>query len=366
VGDLLDLQKLDSKQHFTQPPPLFTEASLIKELEEGGIGRPSTYVPIISTIQDRGYVEQQDRRFVPTWLGVTVNDLMVKHFPDIVDVNFTADMERRLDDVEEGKREWTAFLNDFYEQLRTMLSVAEKEMDKVQKPTEELGENCPECGRPLLIRMGRFGRFVSCSGFNAADNPCTYKRSLVNKTGAICPQCGGDLVERKSRGRGKIFYGCANYPTCSFAVWNRPLPIPCPEDHGLLTQANGAKEAICYSCGAIIDGIAENQPVVIGHREVAEINQPKRSRPSDGDVKPERAVRTRRGTTATAGRAKTTSSRTRGMSTRTATVATRTTTRTRSNGTEAGPARKPTSGRSTKKRNTTTSEPRPVVTGAEV
>ncbi len=278
AGDTLQLRQLDPRQHFTQPPPRFTEASLIKELEERGIGRPSTYVPIISTIQDRGYVEQQERRFVPTWLGETVNDLMVKHFPEIVDTNFTADMERRLDDVEEGKREWTAFLNEFYERLRATLSEAEKAMDKVQKPTEELGEACPDCGRPLLIRMGRFGRFISCSGFNAAENPCAYKRSIVNKTGAPCPKDGGDLVERKSRGRGKIFFGCANYPNCDFAVWNRPLPQPCPECGGLLTQANGAREAVCYGCGAQVAGIAEGAPVVTGHRAVPESQEPKRPR----------------------------------------------------------------------------------------
>jgi DNA topoisomerase-1 len=276
TGDMLDLHKLDPKQHFTQPPPRFSEATLVKELEERGIGRPSTYVPIISTIQDRGYVEQQERRFVPTWLGETVNELMVKHFNEIVDINFTAAMERRLDAIEEGQSRWTEFLQDFYERLKGTLQIAEKEMDRVQKPTEELGEPCPQCGKPLLVRMGRFGRFISCSGFPE----CDYRRSFVQKTGAICPQCGGDLVERKSRGRGKIFFGCANYPTCNFATWNRPLPLPCPECHGLLTQANGAKEAICQGCGAVVEGIAEGTPVVTGHRAVgaaANGDRPKRA-----------------------------------------------------------------------------------------
>ena len=266
TSDLLALKKLEPKQHFTQPPPRFTEASLIKELEERGIGRPSTYVPILSTIQDRGYVEQQERRFVPTWLGETVNDIMVKHFSEIVDANFTAAMERRLDAVEEGKSAWTEFLTGFYDNLKITLKAAEKEMDRVQKPTEELGEPCPDCGKPLLIRLGRFGRFISCSEFPE----CNYRRSFMLKTGAICPNCHGDLVERKSKGRGKIFFGCANYPTCTFAVWNRPLPLPCPECSGLLTQANGAKEAICQQCGAVVEGIAENAPVVTGHRAVGE------------------------------------------------------------------------------------------------
>ena len=182
AGEPLDLHKLAPEQHFTQPPPRFTEASLIKELEERGIGRPSTYVPIVSTIQDRGYVEQKERRFIPTWLGETVNDLMLKHFPEIVDAGFTADMEQRLDAVEQGAQGWTAFLKDFYAELREQLSKAESEMERVEKPTEELGEPCPQCGRPLVIRQGRFGRFISCSGFPE----CDYRRSLVVKTGAIC------------------------------------------------------------------------------------------------------------------------------------------------------------------------------------
>jgi DNA topoisomerase-1 len=268
--ELLDLHKLDPQQHFTQPPARYTEASLIKELEERGIGRPSTYVPIVSTIQDRGYVEQQDRRFVPTWLGETVNDLMIKHFPDIVDVNFTADMERRLDAVEGGEKEWTAFLKDFYAALRDQLNKAEAEMDRVQKPVEEANEACPQCGKPLLIRNGRFGRFISCSGYPE----CDFKKPFFVKTGALCPQCGGDLVERRSRKSAKIFYGCANYPTCSFAVWDRPLAQPCPECGGLLTLANGRTDAACYQCGAVVRGAQEGTPEVVGHR------QPEADRPA--------------------------------------------------------------------------------------
>ena len=152
TGEALDLHKLSPTQHFTQPPPRFTEASLIKELEERGIGRPSTFVPIVSAIQDRGYVEQQDRRFTPTWLGETVDQVMRKHFGDIVDINFTAEMERKLDSVEEGKQSWTAFLADFYDEFRKELEAAEEEMGKVQKPVEELDEACPECGKPLVLR----------------------------------------------------------------------------------------------------------------------------------------------------------------------------------------------------------------------
>ncbi len=264
VGDKLNLLSIEPKQKFTQPPPRFSEASLIKELEEKGIGRPSTYVPILSTIQDRGYVEQQERRFAPTWLGETVNELMLKHFGDIVDVNFTAGMERKLDDVEEGNIAWTNFLTDFYAKLKETLAVAEKEMDRVQKPVEETGEMCPDCGKPLLIRLGRFGKFISCSGFP----DCSYRRSFVLKTGALCPQCGSDLIERKSRGRGKLFYGCSHYPDCSFATWNKPLPVPCPECGGLLTMANAAREASCIKCGAVVADALSDHPQVIDHREI--------------------------------------------------------------------------------------------------
>ncbi|HEX8982369.1 MAG TPA: type I DNA topoisomerase [Ktedonobacterales bacterium] len=273
VGEALNLHKLSPSQHFTQPPPRFTEASLIKELEERGIGRPSTFVPIVSAIQDRGYVEQQERRFTPTWLGETVNELMQKHFGEIVDINFTADMERKLDSVEEGKQGWTDFLADFYSELRTQLEKAEEEMGKVQKPVEELEEACPQCGKPLLLRTSRFGKFISCSGYPE----CSYKRAFVNKTGALCPKCGSDIVERRGRKTGKVFYGCSNYPTCDFVAWDRPLTAPCPECQGLLTQANGKDEAVCVQCRAIVKGALEGNPVVIGHRP-PEAERPRRAR----------------------------------------------------------------------------------------
>ncbi len=251
AGEELDLHTLTPDQHFTQPPPRYGEASLIKELEERGIGRPSTYVPIVSTIQERGYVEQQERRFVPTWLGETVNEVMTRHFPDIVDVGFTADMERKLDSIEEGQQSWTAFLTLFYTDFKDVLKRAESEMEKIQKPTEELDEQCPECGRPLILRSGRFGPFVSCSGFPE----CKFSKPFVKKTGALCPQCGGDLLERKTRKRGKLFYGCANYPTCDFATWDRPVAGPCPTCGGLVTVAQGKRVAACTVCGTIIEGV---------------------------------------------------------------------------------------------------------------
>ncbi len=242
VQEVLDLHRLAPEQHFTQPPPRFSEASLIKELEEQGIGRPSTYVPIISTIQDRGYVDQEQRRFVATWLGETVNEVMNKHFPDIVDTGFTAEMERKLDDVEEGRQSWIEFLRSFYGDFKVTMEKAEAEMDRVQKPVEAIDELCPECGRDLVIRTGRFGRFISCSGFPE----CRYRRSVVNKTGALCPICQGDLVERKTKQKKRIFYGCNNYPTCNFAIWERPVAELCPDCSGLMIVPRAGQSPVCY------------------------------------------------------------------------------------------------------------------------
>jgi DNA topoisomerase I len=256
AGEVLDLHDLKPEQHFTQPPPRYTEASLIKELEEQGIGRPSTYVPIISTIQDRGYVNQEQRRFVPTWLGITVNEVMNKHFPEIVDTGFTAAMERKLDEVEEGRQSWTEFLHSFYGDFKVAMDKAEAEMDRVQKPVEEIDEVCPECGRNLVIRTGRFGRFISCSGFPE----CRYRRSFVNKTGALCPVCGGDLVERKTKQKKRIFYGCSNYPACNFAIWEKPVPELCPTCGGLMVVPRVGQDPVCYQEVIVVQRSAEEKP----------------------------------------------------------------------------------------------------------
>ncbi|TMB91703.1 MAG: type I DNA topoisomerase [Chloroflexi bacterium] len=262
--EVLDLHSLKPEQHFTQPPPRYTEASLIKELEEQGIGRPSTYVPIISTIQDRGYVDQEQRRFTPTWLGETVNEVMKKHFPDIVDTSFTAEMERKLDDVEEGRQSWTEFLHSFYGDFKATMEKAEAEMNRVQKPVEEMDEVCPECGRNLVIRTGRFGRFISCSGFPE----CRYRRSFMNKTGALCPQCGGDLVERKTRLKKRVFYGCSNYPTCNFATWERPVPDLCPNCGGLMVIPRGRQDPVCYTEVVAQQHSSEEKPQQDGNKSV--------------------------------------------------------------------------------------------------
>ncbi|MDQ2888197.1 MAG: type I DNA topoisomerase [Chloroflexota bacterium] len=275
VGENLDLHALKPEQHFTQPPPRFTEASLIKELEEQGIGRPSTYVPIISTIQDRGYVEQDQRRFVPTWLGATVNEVMNKHFPNIVDTGFTAEMEHELDDVEEGRRSWTEFLHSFYGDFKETMKKAEAEMDRVQKPVEELEETCPDCGRNLVIRTGRFGRFISCSGFPE----CSYRRSFLNKTGALCPNCHGDLVERKTKQKKRVFYGCANYPTCNFAIWEKPVPDLCPKCGGLMVVPKPGQDPICYQEVIVPQRNAEERPQGDGAKKTTR----KKTTTSDGE-----------------------------------------------------------------------------------
>jgi DNA topoisomerase-1 len=293
VNETLDLHGLKPEQHFTQPPPRYSEASLIKELEEQGIGRPSTYVTIISTIQDRGYVEQEQRRFVPTQLGWIVNEVMNKHFPEIVDIGFTADMERKLDDIEEGRRSWTEFLHNFYGDFKTTLGKAEAEMERVQKPVEELDEQCPECGRNLIIRSGRFGPFISCSGFPE----CRYGRSVVNKTGALCPLCGGDIVERKTRQKKRIFYGCNNYPACNFAIWERPVPDLCPKCGGLMVIAKPGQDPVCYQEVVVPQRSAEEEPQADGKKATRATRAKKSATTSAANDEEVKKTATRRTTT---------------------------------------------------------------------
>lgn len=244
-GEELRLHKLDPQQHFTEPPPRYTEASLVKELEELGIGRPSTYVPIISTIQQRKYVKLENRRFVPLELGEIVNRLMKQHFPEIVDVKFTAQVESGLDQIEDGERDWTELLKDFYGEFKRTLDQAENAMERVERPVIEIGEACPECGQPLVIKHGRFGEFVSCSTYPS----CKYSRQLQTKIGVTCPRCGGDIVERRSR-RGKVFYGCGTFPACDYALWDKPVAEPaCPECGGLMALSSRGKPVLrCTEC----------------------------------------------------------------------------------------------------------------------
>lgn len=242
-GDLLDLLRLIPEQHFTQPPSRYTEASLVKALEEYGIGRPSTYAPILNTIQERGYVRREKKRLYPTETGIVVNDLLVQYFPEIVDLHFTARMEDELDAIASGEQEWVPVLRDFYRPFKVQLERAREAAPRVEVGSEEVGRTCPQCGHPLVIRYGRFGKFIGCSDFPR----CRYTEPWLERIGVTCPQDGGEIIERCTR-RGRIFYGCANYPTCDWTSWKRPLPDPCPACGGLLVVQD--KEwAQCLVCG---------------------------------------------------------------------------------------------------------------------
>ena len=230
------------EQCFTQPPPRFTEATLVKMLEQWGIGRPSTYAPILSTIQDRGYVSKVKGCFQPTELGVLVNDLLNQHFADIIDIQFTASMEEELDDIVKKNRNWASVIQDFYTPFSKDLENAFQQAERVKLPVELTEEACPQCGKPLAIKLGRYGKFLACSGYPE----CKYTKSYQLKTGVKCPECGGELVERVSKKK-RIFYGCGNYPECTFAVFYKPLPDPCPKCGGLLTQHMG-RYAKCTKC----------------------------------------------------------------------------------------------------------------------
>ena len=245
-GEALDCNGIEPEQHFTQPPPRYTEATLIKTLEEQGIGRPSTYAPTIATLTDRSYVTKEQGRFVPSKLGMAVSDMLVAHFPDIMDVGFTARMESELDEIASGVRERRPLLEQFYDPFSQSIKKAIKEAPRVPRELidEETDEVCEKCERPMVIKTGRFGRFLSCSGFPE----CKNAKPLLARLGVECPECGGDLVERRQKGKGgRRFYGCSTYPKCNFAVNQKPLPQPCPECSKLLV-ASGKNNARCTSC----------------------------------------------------------------------------------------------------------------------
>ena len=241
VGDKLIYLGTSPEQCFTQPPPRYTEATLIKALEQKGIGRPSTYAPILSTIQERDYVNKVDGKFQPTELGVTVNDLLTTHFPKIVDLDFTARMEEQLDEIAQGKYEWIAALQEFYYPFQDMLDKAWMNLEKVSV-TQTREEKCPNCGRPMVIKVGRFGKFLACSGYPDCKTTMPY----AVKTGVSCPQCGGELVKRISKKK-KVFYGCSQFPKCQFAVNRKPVAQPCPSCGNLLVQYRG-EWAKCMAC----------------------------------------------------------------------------------------------------------------------
>jgi len=228
-GDRLEKKALVPKQHFTQPPPRYSDATLIKALEEKGIGRPSTYAPIVETIQKRGYVVKEKKQFYPTELGMVVVNLLKEYFRDIIDVEFTAAMEDKLDNIEEGGTGWVGVLKEFYLPFREILTRAEKEIGHVDLADEVTDELCENCSRNLVIKMGRYGKFLACPGFPE----CRYTRPLLEPTGVKCPQCAGELVLRRSK-KGRTFYGCSSYPDCQFTVWDRPSQEKCPDCGGMM------------------------------------------------------------------------------------------------------------------------------------
>ncbi|MDI3298202.1 MAG: type I DNA topoisomerase [Bacillota bacterium] len=242
-GMALELVQLLPEQHWTQPPARYTDASLIRALEERGIGRPSTYAPIVETIVQRGYVSRERRTLVPTELGRTVTRLLKEHFPDIVDVEFTARMESELDRVEAGEAAWREVVADFYGPFAEALRRAEAEVARVELPSEPTDEVCDLCGRPMVIKHGRYGPFLACTGYPE----CRRTRPLLEKVGVACPECGGELVARRSR-KGRRFYGCSNYPRCTFVSWDRPVEGRCPNCGGWLVERRGRNGA-AVQCG---------------------------------------------------------------------------------------------------------------------
>jgi len=276
-GQALDLRKITPAQHFTEPPPRFTEATLVRTLEEKGIGRPSTYAAIISTIQDRKYVELLEKKFHPTELGFVVTDQLVKHFPDIMDIAFTAGVETRLDTVEEGQLNWVKLLSDFYGPFEKDLAAAQENMERVKIQPKESDQVCPNCGKKMLIREGRFGEFLGCAGYPE----CKTTMQITKPLDVKCPVCAeGDVVEKKSR-KGKVFYGCNRYPDCAFVSWDKPTNKHCPQCNGLLGERRFKGRMIGYRCtnaecdyqqnrGKAAEGEGENQEAAATEEQTEE------------------------------------------------------------------------------------------------
>ncbi|GKQ42718.1 DNA topoisomerase 1 [Companilactobacillus sp. RD055328] len=243
TGDAAKLNSTNPEQHFTQPPARYSEASLVKALEENGVGRPSTYAPTIDTIQRRYYVKLNGKSFEPTELGEIVDDLIEEYFPDIVNMEFTAKLETQLDEIEVGDENWVKVVDEYYKPFAKELSVAEKEIEKVQIKDEPAGIDCEICGAPMVIKMGRFGKFYACSRFPDCRNTMTITKEI----GVVCPKCGeGQVIERKSK-RNRIFYGCSRYPECDFVDWNKPVGRDCPKDGHYLVEkkVKGGRQVVC-------------------------------------------------------------------------------------------------------------------------
>lgn len=230
-GELLELNKLDGEQSFTQPPARYTEASLVKELEEKDIGRPSTYAPIVSTLSERKYVKKEKKSLKPTELGFLVNDLMEEYFKDIVDAGFTASMENKLDDVEIGQQKWKNIIRDFYGNFEKELEIADNAIEKIVVEDVPTGEICEVCGKQMVVKAGRFGEFIACSGYPE----CKNTKPIIKSIGVKCPNCGKDIVERRSR-RGRIFYGCSGFPDCKTVFWNKPTDKVCPKCKNIMLE----------------------------------------------------------------------------------------------------------------------------------
>jgi DNA topoisomerase-1 len=245
---LLALEKLVPEQHFTQPPPRFTEAMLVKALEEQGIGRPSTYAPTIATLVARAYVMIEEKKLVPSELGFVVSDLLAEHFPNIFDIGFTSELESELDEIAAGDRAWVPTLREFYGPFSETMKRAETSIERVKLKDEPAGVDCEKCGRPMVIKMGKYGKFLACSGFPE----CRNARPLLVTIDMTCPKCReGEVVERRTR-KGKIFYGCSRYPECDFSAWNKPVDHQCPKcGNPYMTEVGRRGQIKCPNCGHI-------------------------------------------------------------------------------------------------------------------
>ena len=243
IGDQVKSLEIEPKQHFTQPPPRYSEARLVKTMEELGIGRPSTYAPTLDTIQRRGYVVLDAKRFMPTELGEIVHQLVLEFFPDIINIEFTAQMEQDLDDIEEGSRQWKNIVEEFYKDFEVHVKYADEAMEKVVIKDEPAGEDCELCGSPMVYKLGRYGKFMACSNFP----DCRNTKAIMKPIGVKCPSCEtGEIVERKSKTK-RLFYGCNQYPECEFVSWDKPISRPCPKCSALLVEKK-IKKGVQIQC----------------------------------------------------------------------------------------------------------------------
>lgn len=230
IDQKLKVEDIIPDQHFTQPPSRYTEAALIKVLEELGIGRPSTFAPTIATILARNYVKLEKKSFIPTELGILVNDLLIEYFKDVINEEFTADLEEKLDDIAEGQLAWAKVVDEFYADFSIYLKKADEEIEQIEIEDEVTDIICEKCGRNLVVKHGRFGKFLACPGYPE----CKNTKAIVDELNVKCPKCDGNLVKRKSK-RGRVFYGCTKYPECDFTSWDEPIEEKCPLCNNYMT-----------------------------------------------------------------------------------------------------------------------------------